>query len=162
MPETPKMTDEQKVMYTGICMCLTNEERLLWSRSQIFIIINLGALSFLGAQMPNSLLYRFVGIAGFVLFLFWSVINWKTQKMINYYQSCLASIEPKDTSLLVFRVFTGTEWKKANKGLTFFLLLGMLQFIFMIVWNIIFTLSFIIVDKEEQIIRIIRMSIINP
>jgi len=131
-------------------MSRNNEVTLRWSRSVMLSFINGAGLSLLGAQLSNPvpMLYIILGIFGMSLCTFWRILNWKTQLWIDYWQSCLASMEPPPTELFVFRVFTGKEWEKVNKWPTFHWLLNFLPNTFFVLWlTIIVTFSFI--EKKE-------------
>ena len=160
MPE-PQLTEEQKklieseekrkaFMYTGTAMCRNNEVTLRWSRSSILSLINGAGFSLLGAQLSNPIpmLYLILGIFGMLLCAFWRILNWKTQFWINYWQSCLAKMEPPATELFVFRVFTGKEWEKVNKWPTFHWLLNFLPNMFFVLWIAIIAM-FSFVEKKE-------------
>jgi len=113
------MTDEQKVMYTGICMCRNTEVTLFWSRHQVFVLINLAALPLLLTE-HTLIFYQLVAGMGFLLCTYWSIINCETEEIIDYWESRLASIEPSEESnLIAFCVFTGRDWKEANEFLKF-------------------------------------------
>jgi len=142
VPQPHKMTDDQKAMYTGICMSRNTEVTLRWSRSQMFIAINAVGFSFLATQIGKPGIqpyYLILGVAGLSLGFFWLAINLKTQQWIDHWQSCLKTVEPPDKDLLVFRVFSGKSWESINSFPTFHLLLNVLPIAFTGLW--IVTLS---------------------
>ena len=148
-----KMTDEEKAMYTGICICRNAEVNLRWLRSQMLIFINVAALSFLGTQAATPALYPYIGGGGIALCLFWWIINRKTQQWINYWHQRLSMIDPPETDLLEFRMFSGTEWKKINGFPSFHFLLGAMPIAFSVLWILIIVLYFFIEKKPEPAIR---------
>jgi hypothetical protein len=97
----------------------------------------LAGFSFLGTQRATQDLFLVIAIAGVALCLFWLWINKRTQQYINYWQEVLSKIEPSDTNLLVFRVFTGTGWKTVNKSLTFYGILNIMPFAFIVIWIVV-------------------------
>ncbi len=106
------MTDEQKTMYTGICMCRNAELALFWQRNQLFTVINLAAIPLLAAN-PIKEFYGLIAVIGFLISTFWADINYRSREMIVYWHERLALIEPsEDSNLIVYRVFTGRDWEE--------------------------------------------------
>ena len=163
MAEPSKLTEEQKnlleneekrksFMYTGIAMCRNNEVTLRWSRSAILSLINGGILTFMGAQRTHFYLVLSLGIGAIILCAFWRLLNWKTQIWIDYWNSCLAKMEPPESDLLIFRVFTGTAWRKINKRPTFHNLLNFLPYAFIFLWAGLIV-WFAILHKQEPTVN---------
>ena len=121
-------------MYTGIAMSRNYEVNLRWSRSQLLVAVNAIGLSFWGTHLDETKFYPVLGIAGVLLAIFWFEINHKTQQWINHWHSCLKEMEPPETELFVFRVFSGKDWAKLNKFPTFHFLLGVMPGAFMAMW----------------------------
>ena len=102
------LTEDQRMqmMYTGLARCYVGERALTWSRSQLLTIVNLAALPILISQQVPLLLRITVGVTGVALSLFWHFVNLRMRKRINYWQDRLSEMEPAETFLIVFRVFT--------------------------------------------------------
>lgn len=108
------MTDEQKAMYAGICTCYNTQLNLLQSRSWLFTLINLAGLPIITIRpVPGTFFY--VSNVGFLLCYLWIAINRQSKRLVDYWESLLASIDPPETHLFVFRVFSGRLWEKANE-----------------------------------------------
>lgn len=104
------LTEDQRMqmMSTGLCNCFCTERTLAWSRSQLLTIVSVAGLSPLLVPVPIEL--RFVIIVfGFALSAFWYRLNQRSRERINYWRDCLARMEPAETFLTAFRVFTGSE-----------------------------------------------------
>ena len=131
------MSDEAKAMYTGICICRNTEVTLRWSRSQIFILINLGGFSFLGTQRATVETHPILAIFAVFLCLYWLWINRRTQGYIDHWQACLAAIDSPPFLLTQPRVFTGSNWERANRKPNFYHLLNALPLFFMALWLVV-------------------------
>ena len=150
-----KMTDEEKAMYTGICMSRNTEVTLRWSRSQMLIFVNLAALPFLNAPTTKPFTYYLLGVTGILLSGFWFLINWRTQKWIDYWQTRLALIDPPPSDLLEFRMFGGTAWEEANKFPNFYHILNGMPFAFFCMWATVLAYASYVVPRDEFVMRII-------
>ncbi len=69
------MGDFQKVIYTGICMCRTQQITWRWQISQLLVVINLALLSFLGTQKVSEDLYLYFGFGGIALNVLWLLLT---------------------------------------------------------------------------------------
>lgn len=118
------------------------------------IVLNTAGLPFLNVPNATPLLYRILGVSFLFLCAFWMALNRTTQRWIDYWQGRLALIDPPESILAEFRIFTGTEWKKVNQWPTFHQLLTVLPLAFMIVWFSVLVASFWITPKEDTIMRI--------
>ena len=117
-------------MYNGICQCRNNQIVLRWSISQLFVVINLGALSLLGTQKIDQGAYLWFGVVGFAMNGLWVMVNLKSQAWVVYWNTVLAKMEPPEMELSKFRVFTGIDWNTVNKRPTFHAYLNLIGIFF--------------------------------
>ena len=135
------MTNDEKAMYTGMVMSRNTEVTLRWSRSQMFMIINSAMLSLVFSKDTEFWLFFLLGLFGLGMAIVWFFINKKSQQWVEYWQARLAQIRHEEEPTTV-NVFIGPEWNAINKGFTFHKLLTILSTAFMLVWIIVFCLSF--------------------
>ena len=157
MADEERMTiqDQRKMqMYTGLANFRNNEVSLRWQRSLLMIVLNTAGLPFLNIQTATPFLYQVLGVSFLLLCAYWLTLNWKTQLWINYWQGRLALVDPPESNLLEFRVFTGTEWERVNQRPTFHQLLNVLPVAFMVVWFSVLVSSLWVSPKEDTIMRI--------
>lgn len=163
--EKMSVREQKKMqMYTGAGNFRVGEVNLRWQRSLILIVVNTAGLPFLNTQTATPFLYQVLGVSFLFLCFFWLTLNWKTQKWIEYWQSKLALMDPPESDLLEFRLFTGTDWERVNKSPTFYQLLNVLPVAFMGVWISVVVASFWVTPKEDAVIRInqpIRVIIVD-
>ena len=136
------LTEDQRAqtMYTGIANCFCAERNLAWSRSQLLTLINLGALPVLVAPQVPFALRCFVGVLGVLLSIFWVLVNWRMRIRINYWQNCLANMEPAQENLIVFRVFTGKDSETIRKPPRFYAV-NLLPWMFGFIWIAVFLIA---------------------
>src|SRR3990167_11483677 len=103
------LSEDQRIqmMYAGTAICFNGERGLGWSRSQLLTVINVSALPVFVATTSIDLRYV-IAIIGVVLNAGWYLVNQRSRRRINYWQNCLARMEPPESYLLVFRIFTGS------------------------------------------------------
>jgi len=106
-----------QMMYTGLANCYIGERNLNRLTSQLLTVVNLAALPILTASQASMTLRYFVFTIGVLLCVFWFFVNQRMRARINYWQRCLAKIEPKveahEIPSTVFRVFTGADFEKS-------------------------------------------------
>lgn len=136
------MTDNERAMYTGIAISRNTEVNLRWSRSQMFIFINFGGVSFLATQIPSRGLHIVVGVVGIILGVVWMLANWRAQKWVEYWNSRLAAVEGTEPHPVTTPVYRGPEWEKANSQFGFPHMLMALAVIFTLMWFTIVVLGF--------------------
>lgn len=137
------MTNDEKAMYTGMAMSRNTEVTLRWSRSQMFMIINSAMLSLVFSKDAGFWLFFLLGLFGVGMAIVWLFINEKSQQWVEYWQNRLAQITHTDEpNTGTVNVFIGSEWDAINKGFTFHTLLRILPGAFVLVWIIVFCLSF--------------------
>lgn len=130
------MTDNERAMYTGLCICRNTEVAQRWARSQVFILIHSAGLSFIFANTQStSLLYFWSSLGGLALMIFWYFTNRRTTQLIVYWQSRLAEFEQSKTNPIEINVFTGKDWDRwANPWFPFHVILNILIAFFAILW----------------------------
>ncbi len=128
------MTENERAMYTGMAISRNTEVNLRWSRSQMFIVVNFGGISFLATQTPSRGLHIVVGVVGILLGAVWMFANWRAQKWVEYWNSRLAAVENAEPNPVTTPVYRGPEWDKANSQLGFPHLLIILAAIFTLLW----------------------------
>ena len=131
------LTEDQRMtmMYTGLASCFSTERRLAWSRSQLLTAINIASFPLFVTTTSIELRY-ILSFVGMVMSSFWYwIINKRSRARINYWQDCLARMEPAATYLLVFRVFTGSESKVISKRPLFYIV-NLLPLMFIFIWSV--------------------------
>jgi len=128
-------------MYTGMAMSRNTEVTLRWSRSQMFMIINSAMLSVLFTRDAGFGLFFSIGLFGMIIGVIWFLINMKSQQWVEYWQTRLAQMKHAEEPDTV-NVFIGPEWDRINRGPTFHRLLSFLPAGFILVWIVVFCVSF--------------------
>lgn len=112
------LTEDQRMqmVYTGVTNCYCTERTLGRSTSHMLTLVSLTGLPILAAVPQVPIVLRCsIGLLGIALSIFWLFVNRRIRNRINYWLSCLAQMEPTETYLLVFRVFTGKESETIRK-----------------------------------------------
>lgn len=132
------LSEEQRMtmMYTGLANCFHGERALGWSRSQLLSAINFFALPLFAAIESTDLRYLVAGIAT-IINVVWFGANRRSRRRINYWQSCLAKLEPPEPYLYVFRVFTGPDSQPITKPPMIYAV-NLLAWTFVVIWMIAF------------------------
>ena len=125
--------DQRKaMMYTGISMDFNTERNLAWSRSQMLTIISVAGVSIVTTAIAIELRYIII-FFGFGLVAGWYQANRRTQRRIKHWQDCLARMEPLESEIGVFRVFTGADWKDVSKPPLLYAI-NALPLLFLVIW----------------------------
>lgn len=139
------LTEDQRIqmMYTGLANCFCAERTLARSTSHMLTLVNLAGLPILAAPQVPILLRCSVGSLGIALIAFWLFVNWRMRNRINYWLNCLARMEPAETYLLVFRVFTGKQSDTIRKPPRIYAI-NLLPWMFGLLWigALVFTMFF--------------------
>lgn len=120
-------------MYTGLCNCLVAEGSFRWTRSQMLAIVNGAGIPLLIALMVSFNFYYVIGVVGIILCAFWFRANYRSQERIDFWRECLAGMEPAQSLLLVYRVFTSAKWKDLSKP-PLVPAVNALPYIFLVIW----------------------------
>ena len=106
----------------------------LWDgqESQLLTLINSSALPLFVATQSENLRYAISFVAVMLNFV-WYFVNWRSRKRVKYWQDCLFKMEPSETELGRFRVFTGPDAKTITRP-PWFYAINLLPFTFSIVW----------------------------
>jgi hypothetical protein len=129
------LNDDQRMsaMFTGVANCFNVERTLGWSRSQLLAVLNVSALPLFATTTSIGLRYV-IALVGVMLNLVWYYgVNRRSRKRVKYWQNCLAQMEPTETYLLVFRVFSGSGSKMIIKPPLFYAV-NLLPWTFLAVW----------------------------
>lgn len=137
------LTEDQRMqmMDTGLANCFCAERSLTWSRSQLLTIVNLGGLPVLATQQVPVELRLFVGILGIGLCIFWIFVNRRMRKRINYWLDCLTDMEPDETNLIPFRVFTGKKSETIRRPPRVYAI-NLLPYMFLVIWVFVALITF--------------------
>jgi hypothetical protein len=136
------LTEDQRMqmMCTGLFNCFCTERNLAWSRSRLIAVVNIAGLPVLAAPQVSTTLRYFVAGIGVLLCFFWLFVNQRMRVRINYWQDCLARMEPSETLLSAFRVFTGQDADVIRK-LPRIYAINLLPWAFMLIWIFLFVIT---------------------
>lgn len=138
------MTDNQRAMYTGICICRNTEVAQRWTRTTLFFLIHSAALSFVVSRPQlTPRLFFWMSIVGLVLTGIWFLANWRTDQWIVYWQPRLAALEQTEAREGETGVFAGPDWEQINAVLfTFNVIVNSLIGFITILWFVILVWGF--------------------
>lgn len=140
------MTENQRAMYAGLCLCRNTEVTQRWARTQVFLLIHSAALSFTltRPQTTFSILF-WMGLGGLVLTGFWFLANRRTDQWIVYWQSCLMIFEQHEQEQAEIPIFSGPEYERvAGTLITFNRIVNLLIGFFVFVWIVVVISSFFV------------------
>lgn len=140
------MTNNQRAMYTGLCLCRSTEVGQRWARTQAFLLIHSATLTFTATRpQPTLSLLLSMSIFGLALVGIWFLANRRTDQWITYWESQLAVLEQAEPELVETPVFRGPAWQQITGArLTFNFIVNSLIVVLALMWSTVFVRAFLV------------------
>ncbi|OHA26180.1 MAG: hypothetical protein A3C06_03590 [Candidatus Taylorbacteria bacterium RIFCSPHIGHO2_02_FULL_46_13] len=107
------MNETQRLLYSSLISIRNNEANLLWTRNQLFFLINSAAFSLVITRIGTvNWTYGLACFAGIILSILWFCVVIMAHRWIDYWDSVLASLETRESQARL--VFRGEEWENTR------------------------------------------------